>query len=143
MFYVKKYSTILSRNFKESKTNLLSVFGKSLSSFDMININFCSLLYESYLLHVFRQSISNIIRFGLYSGQSSKKWHSSSISVLHKLQNLFSLSIIGFMCLPFSIHNEWFESLKRENAILSILSWQEKLCGFSLMECWTKNIWLM
>ena len=42
----------------------------------------------------------------------------SSISVLHMSQNLFSLYVIGLMCLPFSIQSEWFDNLKRDKAIL-------------------------
>ena len=49
------------------------------------------------------------------------KCNSSSMSFRHEKHFLLILSILGLICLPFSINNTWLESLNRESVFFSFL----------------------
>ena len=57
----------------------------------------------------------------MYRGHLVIKCRSSSISFRHEKHFLLFLSILGLICLPFSINNSWLESLNRERVFLSFL----------------------
>ena len=64
---------------------------------------------------------NNISLSFMYRGHLVIKCSSSSISFRHEKHFLLFLSILGLICLPFSINNSWLENLNRERVFLSFL----------------------